>query len=163
MLRGFFFRHLASNLSVLLSFTIDILWCAVDSWLWLFYRSQPTSVNIFLISIFYLWDSLQTWFEVSLTLFITNRVPAKADIHCSLTLEYSAFDLHKVRAEWFSLFCCNSSLLDVPLLCLILQPDLMIQWLSLFVTLWYFTTQSSGIIHYTRTLQVIRNFSSHKG
>ena len=30
----------------------------------------------------------------------------------------------------------------------------MIQWLSLFVTLWYFTTQSSGIIHYTRTLQV---------
>ena len=57
----------------------------------------------------------------------------------------------------------NSSLLDVPLLCLILQPDLMIQWLSLFVTLWYFTTQSSGIIHYTRTLQVIRNFSSPFG
>ena len=57
----------------------------------------------------------------------------------------------------------NSSLLDAPLLCLILQPDLMIQWLSLFVTLWYFTTQSSGIIHYTRTLQVIRNFSSPKG
>ena len=57
----------------------------------------------------------------------------------------------------------NSLLLDVPLLCLILQPDLMIQWLSLFVTLWYFTTQSSGIIHYTRTLQVIRNFSSPKG
>ena len=48
----------------------------------------------------------------------------------------------------------NSSLLDVPLLCLILQPDFMIQWLSLFITLWYFTTQSSGIIHYTRTLQV---------
>lgn len=57
----------------------------------------------------------------------------------------------------------NSSLLDAPLLCLILQPDLMIQWLSLFVTLWYFTTQSSGIIHYTRTLQVIRNFSSPFG
>ena len=72
-------------------------WCR----LWLFYRSQPTSVNIILISISYLWDSLQTWFEVSLTWFITNRVPAKADIHCSLTLEYSAFDLHKERAEWF--------------------------------------------------------------
>ena len=56
-----------------------------------------------LILISYLWDSLQTWFEVSLTWFITKRVPAKADIHCSLTLEYSAFDLHKERAEWFLL------------------------------------------------------------
>ena len=53
-----------------------------------------------------------------------------------------------------------SSLLDVPVLCLILHLDLMIQSLSLFVTLWLFTTQSSGIIHYTRTLRVIRNFSS---
>ena len=51
----------------------------------------------------------------------------------------------------YDLLSGNSLLLDVPLLCLILKPDLMIQWLSLFVTLWYFTTQSSGIIHYTRT------------
>ena len=27
--------------------------------------------------------------------------PAKADIHCSPTLEYSAFDLHKEGVEWF--------------------------------------------------------------
>ena len=50
-----------------------------------------------------------------------------------------------------------SSLLDVPLLCLILHSDFMIQSLSLFVTLWLFTTQSSGIIHYTRTLRVYIN------
>ena len=46
-------------------------------------------------------NSLQTWFEVGLTWFITKRVPAKADIHCSLTLEYSAFDLHKSEPSGF--------------------------------------------------------------
>ena len=34
-----------------------------------------------------------------LTWFITNRVPAKADLHCSLTLEYYAFASHKERVE----------------------------------------------------------------
>ena len=47
-------------------------------------------------------NSFQTWFEVSLTWFITNRVPAKADIHCLLTLEYSAFNPHKSEPSGFS-------------------------------------------------------------
>ena len=98
------------------------------------------------------------WYTIDWSAWLFFLVATDFGKHHLILILTNWFSPHKERAEWFSFIVMRaSSLLDVPVLCLILHSDLMIQSLSLFVTLWLFTTQSSGIIHYTRTLRVYIN------